>query len=137
MVCRRFGHGPIISPGPTTPHLPDTYQEDEGGWALGWILSDAVRCDSAYRHRVTGGGVQGAGGRYQGRGPGGASIDRQRWTTTLRPEAMAILRGMAEREHLDRNEIIERLLFAAAAGELQPTAELPGGRLLINSRRRD
>lgn len=94
---------------------------DQPTYALGWRLSDAVRCDPAYRHRVTRGGVQGEGGRFQGRGQGGARVERLRWTTTLRPEALAILRAMADAQGMDRNEVVERLLFAADAGALRLT----------------
>lgn len=78
----------------------------------GWQLSDAVRCDPAYRNRATGGGVRSEGGRFVGRGPNGASVERQRWTTTLTPEALEVLRTLAEREGINRNEVVERLLLA-------------------------
>jgi hypothetical protein len=80
----------------------------------GWKLSDAVRCDPAYRNRTTGGGVQGEGGRYVGRGENGARIDRRRWTTTLRPDALEVLRALAEANGIDRNEVVERLLLNPA-----------------------
>lgn len=82
--------------------------------ALGWQLSDAVRCDPSYRHKVTGGGIRGEGGRFQGRGERGASVERKRWTTTLRPEALDALRTLAEAHGIDRNEVVERLLLAPA-----------------------
>lgn len=82
------------------------------GALLGWQASDAVRCDPAYRNRTTGGGVQsGDGGRFVGRGEGGTSIERRRWTTTLRPEALDILRELAECHGISRNEVVEALLL--------------------------
>jgi len=77
----------------------------------GWQLSDAVRCDPAYRDRVTGGGIRGTAGRFQGRGEGGASIERKRWTTTLQPAALEVLRQLADELGIDRNEVVERLLL--------------------------
>lgn len=89
-----------------------TQKNDHHVYALGWQLSDAVRCDPHYRNAITGGGFKGPDGRFQGRGDGGKKIKRLRWTTTLQPEAMEILREMALKFHLDRNEIVEQLLFA-------------------------
>lgn len=80
----------------------------------GWLLSDAVRCDPAYRNRITGGGVQGSGGRFVGRGEGGVSVERRRWTTTLTPEALEVLRSMAEATGMNRNEVVEQLLLREA-----------------------
>jgi hypothetical protein len=81
----------------------------------GWQLSDAVRCDPAYRNRTTGGGVQGAGGRYIGRGANGASVERRRWTTTLTPDALEVLRNLADANGINRNEVVERLLLDPAS----------------------
>ena len=74
----------------------------------GWQLSDAVRCDPAYRNRATGGGLPGANGRYVATEKG---RHRLRWSTTLLPEALEILRTVAERENLHRNEVVEKLLM--------------------------
>lgn len=81
---------------------------------LGWLISDAVRCDPAYRNRTTGGGVQGEGGRFASRG-----VKRLRWTTTLRPEALDVLREMAESQGISRNEVVEALLLNASPSQQQ------------------
>lgn len=81
----------------------------------GWQLSDAVRCDPAYRHRTTGGGVRGDGGQFIGRGKDGAPVDRRRWTTTLSPDALDVLRTLAEANGLNRNEVVEALLLNPAS----------------------
>jgi hypothetical protein len=99
----------------------------------GWQLSDAVRCDPAYRNRVTGGGVQGTSGRFVGRGENGLSVERRRWTTTLTPDALDVLRTLAEANNLSRNEVVERLLLSrnaaalvvAGGGDGAATTDLP------------
>lgn len=81
----------------------------------GWQLSDAVRCDPHYRNRITGGGLRGGGGQFIGRGENGAPVDRRRWTTTLTPEALEVLRSLAEANGISRNEVVERLLLDPGA----------------------
>jgi hypothetical protein len=95
----------------------------------GWHLSRAVRCDPPYRDLVTGGGVRGEGGRFTGRGEGGRSVERRRWTTTLRPEALEVLRELAERHGIDRNEVVERLLLVGRGDDAGPPAVMVSTRV--------
>ncbi len=91
-------------------------QDEASQPLLGWQVSDAVRCDPAYRHRQTGGGKRGGGGRFERRG-----AERRRWTTTLSEDALAALRERAERQGIDRNEVVEQLLLGAGpAGPVGP-----------------
>lgn len=94
--------------------------------ALGWQLSDAVRCDPHYRNRITGGGIRGKGGRFQGRGEGGGSVARMRWSTTLRPDALEVLRELAAELGVDRNEVVERLLLNQLVSPSPGSESAPG-----------
>ena len=96
----------------------------EGDALLGWQVSDAVRCDPAYRNRRTGGGRLGESGRFVSPTPDGRPVERQRITTTLRPEALAILREAAERDGISRNEVIERLLLGGGSLEKEPASHV-------------